>query len=203
MGKSFNNDVFKSGFNINGIGITSEAIEENKKALNLDQDKDIKEVSSEEEIKEAVKDYIKEDILNNKNVSDEENDKINTLIKGLYKDAIKDMENKDEEISLEDKLNEAKERVKTIKEEQQVFNSKSDKDTTIYTKKTMIFKQEYLDIIDGLASLNDMQIKDVLNQVLEQGIRVLKKKDANIIDKAIKEANKQKKSKYKEEKNLF
>jgi hypothetical protein len=152
MGKSFNNDVFKSGFNINGIGITSEAIEENKKALNLDQDKDIKEVSSEEELKEAVKDYIKEDILNNKNVSDEENDKINTLIKGLYKDAIKDMENKDEEISLEDKLNEAKERVKTIKEEQQAFNSKSDKDTTIYTKKTMIFKQEYLDIIDGLAS---------------------------------------------------
>lgn len=203
MGKSFNNDVFKSGFNINGIGITSEAIEENKKALNLDQDKDIKEVSSEEELKEAVKDYIKEDILNNKNVSDEENDKINTLIKGLYKDAIKDMENKDEEISLEDKLNEAKERVKTIKEEQQAFNSKSDKDTTIYTKKTMIFKQEYLDIIDGLASLNDMQIKDVLNQVLEQGISVLKKKDANIIDKAIKEANKQKKSKYKEEKNLF
>jgi hypothetical protein len=203
MGKSFNNDVFKSGFNINGIGITSEAIEENKKALNLDQDKDIKEVSSEEELKEAVKDYIKEDILNNKNVSDEENDKINTLIKGLYKDAIKDMENKDEEISLEDKLNEAKERVKTIKEEQQAFNSKSDKDTTIYTKKTMIFKQEYLDIIDGLASLNDMQIKDVLNQVLEQGISVLEKKDANIIDKAIKEANKQKKSKYKEEKNLF
>lgn len=31
MGKSFNNDVFKSGFNINGIGISSEAIEENKK----------------------------------------------------------------------------------------------------------------------------------------------------------------------------
>jgi hypothetical protein len=176
MGKSFNNDVFKSGFNINGIGITSEAIEENKKALNLDQDKDIKEVSSEEELKEAVKDYIKEDILNNKNVSDEENDKINTLIKGLYKDAIKDMENKDEEISLEDKLNEAKERVKTIKEEQQAFNSKSDKDTTIYTKKTMIFKQEYLDIIDGLASLNDMQIKDVLNQVLEQGIRSIREK---------------------------
>lgn len=197
MGKSFNNDVFKSGFNINGIGISSEAIEENKKALNLDQD--IKEVSDEEELKDAVKEYIKEDILNNKNVSDEESDKINTLIKGLYKDAIKDMEK--EETSLEDKLNEAKERVATIKEEQQQINSKSDKER--YTKKTMIFKQEYLDIIDGLASLNDMQIKDVLNQLLEQGLEVLKGKDASIIDKAIKEATKQKKNKYKEEKNLF
>lgn len=197
MGKSFNNDVFKSGFNINGIGISSEAIEENKKALNLDQD--VKEVSDEEELKDAVKEYIKEDILNNKNVSDEESDKINTLIKGLYKDAIKDMEK--EETSLEDKLNEAKERVATIKEEQQQINSKSDKER--YTKKTMIFKQEYLDIIDGLASLNDMQIKDVLNQLLEQGLEVLKGKDASIIDKAIKEATKQKKNKYKEEKNLF
>lgn len=197
MGKSFNNDVFKSGFNINGIGISSEAIEENKKALNLDQD--VKEVSDEEELKDAVKEYIKEDILNNKNVSDEESDKINTLIKGLYKDAIKDMEK--EETSLEDKLNEAKERVATIKEEQQQINSKSDKER--YTKKTMIFKQEYLDIIDGLASLNDMQIKDVLNQLLEQGLEVLKEKDASIIDKAIKEATKQKKNKYKEEKNLF
>lgn len=197
MGKSFNNDVFKSGFNINGIGISSEAIEENKKALNLDQD--VKEVSDEEELKDTVKEYIKEDILNNKNVSDEESDKINTLIKGLYKDAIKDMEK--EETSLEDKLNEAKERVATIKEEQQQINSKSDKER--YIKKTMIFKQEYLDIIDGLASLNDMQIKDVLNQLLEQGLEVLKGKDASIIDKAIKEATKQKKNKYKKEKNLF
>lgn len=106
-----------------------------------------------------------------------------------------------EETSLEDKLNEAKERVATIKEEQQQINSKSDKER--YIKKTMIFKQEYLDIIDGLASLNDMQIKDVLNQLLEQGLEVLKGKDASIIDKAIKEATKQKKNKYKKEKNLF
>lgn len=196
MGKSFNNDVFKSGFNINGIGISSEAIEENKKALNIDQD--VKEVSSEEELKEAVKGYIKDDILNNKEVSEEESDKIQALIKNVYKDAIKDME-KDEDTSLEDKLNEVKEKATTIKEEQQGFNSKSD--NTLYTKKTMIFKQEYLDIIDGLAILNDMQIKDVLNQLLEQGIEVLRQKDNNLINKALKEAHKKDKS-YKG-KNLF
>jgi hypothetical protein len=195
MGKSFNNDVFKSGFNVNGIGISSEAIEENKKALNLDQD--VKEVSSEEELKEAVKSYIKDDIVNNKDVSEEESDKIQALIKNVYKDAIKDMEN--EEASLEDKLNEVKEKATTIKEEQQAFNSKSD--NTIYTKKTMIFKQEYLDIIDGLAIINDMQIKDVLNQLLEQGIEVLREKDNNLINKALKEA--QKKDKSYKGKNLF
>lgn len=195
MGKSFNNDVFKSGFNVNGIGISSEAIEENKKALNLDQD--VKEVSSEEELKEAVKSYIKDDMVNNKDVSEEESDKIQALIKNVYKDAIKDMEN--EEASLEDKLNEVKEKATTIKEEQQAFNSKSD--NTIYTKKTMIFKQEYLDIIDGLAIINDMQIKDVLNQLLEQGIEVLREKDNNLINKALKEA--QKKDKSYKGKNLF
>jgi hypothetical protein len=153
--------------------------------------------SKNEELKEAVKSYIKDDIVNNKDVSEEESDKIQALIKNVYKDAIKDMEN--EEASLEDKLNEVKEKATTIKEEQQAFNSKSD--NTIYTKKTMIFKQEYLDIIDGLAIINDMQIKDVLNQLLEQGIEVLREKDNNLINKALKEA--QKKDKSYKGKNLF
>ena len=34
------------------------------------------------------------------------------------------------------------------------------KDNTIYTKKTMIFNQEYLDIIDGLAQNKDFNIPD-------------------------------------------
>ena len=62
----------------------------------------------------------------------------------------------------------------------------------------MIFKQEYLDIIDGLASINNMQIKDVLNQLLEHAINDL---DIKIKDKALK--NSKKKKTTKTNKNLF
>ena len=68
----------------------------------------------------------------------------------------------------------------------------------LYTKKTMIFKQEYLDIIDGLASINDMQIKDVLNQLLEKAINEL---DEKTKEKALKTSQKQKQ--VKTEKNIF
>ena len=63
------------------------------------------------------------------------------------------------------------------------------KDNTIYTKKTMIFNQDYLDIIDGLAQNNDMQIKDVLNQLLGRAINLL---DEKVRDKALKTGKKEK-----------
>lgn len=72
------------------------------------------------------------------------------------------------------------------------------KDNIIYTKKTMIFKQEYLDIIDGLAELNDMQIKDVLNQLLEKSINML---DEKIKEKALKTGKKAKP--VKQDKSIF
>ena len=72
------------------------------------------------------------------------------------------------------------------------------KDNTIYTKKTMIFNQEYLDIIDGLAQNNDMQIKDVLNQLLGRAINLL---DEKVRDKALKTGKKEKNRKTN--KNIF
>ena len=62
----------------------------------------------------------------------------------------------------------------------------------------MIFKQEYLDIIDGLATINDMQIKDVLNQLLGRAISEL---DIKVKDKALKTGKKTKP--VKENKNIF
>ena len=44
-------------------------------------------------------------------------------------------------------------------------------------KKTMIFDKEHLDIINGLARIKRMQIKDVLYQLLEHSI--------NDIDEAV------------------
>ena len=62
----------------------------------------------------------------------------------------------------------------------------------------MIFKQEYLDIIDGLATINDMQIKDVLNKLLGRAISEL---DIKVKDKALKTGKKTKP--VKTEKNIF
>ena len=145
MGKSFNDDVFNNGLNlesINGLSISREAIEENikKKA-----GKDFNKVNTKEEFLEAVKGYETEAIEKAKDYNFD-----NTL------------------------------------------KADATDDKTYYTKKTMIFKQEYLDIIDGLAKLNNMQIKDVLNELLGQGIEQLKLKDDKIIDKAVKEARKNK-----------
>ena len=46
-----------------------------------------------------------------------------------------------------------------------------------YVKKTMIFKQEHLDIINGLARQKHMQIKDVLEQLLEYSMEHLPDKE--------------------------
>lgn len=78
--------------------------------------------------------------------------------------------------------------------EQQLENQ----EPSIYVKKTMIFKQEYLDIIDGLADINDMEKKDVLNQLLERAINEL---DGKVKDKALKTGKKIKP--VKENKNIF
>lgn len=166
MGKSFNDDVFNNDFNldtINGLNISKEAIEENKKEkepsidlkkLNIDTNK------------------IKEDLEKAK--QDKEQDRIKEMIK--------------------EKLVKPQDEQEKIRQQEALSNS----DNAIYTKKTMIFKQEYLDIIDGLASINDMQIKDVLNQLLEKSINEL---DEATRTKALKTGKKSKP--VKETKNIF
>lgn len=41
-------------------------------------------------------------------------------------------------------------------------------------KKTMIFKEEHLDLINGLARIQRMQIKDVLEELLEKASESIK-----------------------------
>lgn len=193
MGKSFNDDVFNNGFNldsINGLSISQEAIEENKKSvsdktkektekdikskmlddLHKDMEKTLKETSLTDGERDLLEDIIKE---HNIDLSDTSNNALN-----YYKDVLDD----------------------NIEEEQQPKKSISNMvEKALYTKKTMIFKQEYLDIIDGLASINDMQIKDVLNQLLEKAINEL---DQKTKEKAIKEAHKNKTT-NKTDKSIF
>lgn len=173
MGKSFNDDVFNNNLNldtINGLNISQEAIQENKKAF-TDIEKGLKEKLGSLDL-----DKIKEEMLANKKP--------------------KTTEDYEQEITrLQDDIT----RIKEHHQQQRYSNeNKERRNNEIYTKKTMIFKQEYLDIIDGLAIINDMQIKDVLNQLLEKSINLL---DDKVREKALKNGKKTKP--VKQDKSIF
>lgn len=197
MGKSFNDDVFNNSFNlgsINGLSISQEAIEENKKGVS--DEETITKVKTDKELKSKMLDDLHKDMektLKEKSLTDGERDLLEDIIKEhnidlsdtdirLHQDYYKEV--------LEDNT-EAKQQPK-----KSISNMV---EKALYTKKTMIFKQEYLDIIDGLASINDMQIKDVLNQLLEKAINEL---DEKTKEKAIKEARKNKTT-AKTDKSIF
>lgn len=68
------------------------------------------------------------------------------------------------------------------------MDKKANKD---FVKKTMIFKQEHLDIINGIARKKHMQIKDVLEQLLEYSVnRIDYKEEARKLGKYLREAEK-------------
>lgn len=170
MGKSFNDDVFNNGFNldsINGLNISKEAIQENKNSLS-DISKDLKEKLGNVDI-----DKIKEEIQASKKENTEDDEQ--------------------ELKRLQDEMTRLKE-----KEQQRDNHEEKEQQKEQYVKKTMIFKQDYLDIIDGLASINDMQIKDVLNQLLEKSINML---DDKTKEKALKTGKKAKP--VKQDKSIF
>ena len=168
MGKSFNDDVFNNGFNldsINGLNISKEAIEENQEKNKSKIDIDGININ---DIKDKLKEkYTKKD-----------------------EKPVKDTQQEYEELIQE------QERLKEKQKEYEQMQEQDDK--AIYVKKTMIFKQEYLDIIDGLATINDMQIKDVLNQLLAKSINML---DDKTREKALKTGKKTKP--VKQDKSIF
>lgn len=172
MGKSFNDDVFNNNLNldtINGLNISQEAIQENKDAFKTIE-KGLKEKFSNLDL-----DKVKEEMLANKEPKTTED--------------------------YEQELTRLQEDITRVKEKEQQRDSNENKEqpsNEIYTKKTMIFKQEYLDIIDGLATINDMQIKDVLNQLLEKSINML---DDKTREKALKTGKKTKP--VKQDKSIF
>lgn len=179
MGKSLNDNPFNSmGFNINGIGISQEAIEENKRALG--QLEEVKEAHDEEELKANVSDFLKEDIKNNINVSSEEKDLIQDLIENAREELkVKSKDDKDLE-ALESELNSKKEEINKKVSSVMTLSDKKEKTT----KKTYIIKDEYIEIIEGLALLKKAQIKDIVNEVIRRGLDSIENKHNGIIDKA-------------------
>ena len=179
MGKSLNDNPFNSmGFNINGIGISQEAIEENKRALR--QLEEVKEAHDEEELKANVSEFLKEDIKNNINVSSEEKDLIQDLIENAREELkAKSKDDKDIE-ALESELNSKKEEISKKVSSVMTLSDKKEKTT----KKTYIIKDEYIEIIEGLALLKNAQIKDIVNEVIRRGLDSIENKHNGIIDKA-------------------
>lgn len=168
MGKSFNDDVFNNDFNLDSIN-----------GLNISQ--------------EAIKE--------NQEQQEDYKAKLKSMVSKLDLDkAKKDIEDQKkkqkEEIDPQEELRRTQEELKRLEQEQQEHEPV--KDNVIYTKKTMIFRQDYLDIIDGLAELNDMQIKDVLNQLLDKSINML---DDKTREKALKTGKKSKP--VKQDKSIF
>ena len=161
MGKSFNNDIdFGTDIenaSINGLTISTEAIDENKHK----SEKAVKDILKEIDINKTKKESKKEVRINQEQLAEQllqENKRISASVKEY--DTMLDM----------------------------TKDLKSNKSLE-YVKKTMIFKQEYLDIIDGLADINNMQIKDVLNQLLEKAINQI---DESTREKALKRGKKEK-----------
>jgi len=170
MGKSFNNDVFNSDFNvdsINGLNISKEAIEENKQATTPKID------------------------LSNINLDE--------VKKQLKKEKAK----QDPQAELEALMQE-QERLKEKQKEYETLENytkpptENNEEKIPYTKKTMIFKQEYLDIINGISAITNTEIKGVLNKILELGINEMKKQDNSLVEKALKNSKKQRQEKAKD-----
>lgn len=199
MGKSLNDNPFNSlgGFNINGIGISQEAIEENKKALGQ-----VSEVKSEEELQANVSEYIKEDIKENKNISDSKKDLLKQMINANLSEAKEEIKKKKtttnddlkKELEMIQQREEETQRYTILKEDNKKVVSDTPKERT--TKKTYIIKDEYIEIIEGLHILKDMEIKEVVNQLLGKAIN-------DLGEDTITKAKKSYKNKDKGNNNLF
>ena len=191
MGKSLNDNPFNSlgGFNINGIGISQEAIEENKKALGQTKEEFTKE--EKENIEEFVNKSIKDSLGNIKGVSDEE--------KALIKDLLKPNKTNNDLDAMREELEEKLEIAKKYEDKKPstTISDTTTKERT--TKKTYIIKDEYIEIIEGLALLKQEQIKDIVNEVIKRVLDSIEDLHEGILDKA----KKTYKNKDKKDKTIF
>ncbi len=171
MGKSFNDDVFNDFdvANINGLNISKEAIEENKEKKKTKID--LKELGLDN-IDELKKEYQKEKASKKKDLKTE------------YEEIIKSKKEQEEQAKILEEL------------EQKQKEQKEEKEQTV--KRTMIFKKEYLDIINGLSAITNTEIKGTLNKILELGINEMRKQNNDLIEKALKNSKKQKQEKAKD-----
>lgn len=163
MGKSFNDDVFNDldVANINGLNISKEAIEEN-----IEKNKakiDLTELGLDN-IDELKKEYQKKKATKKRDLQAEK------------EEILKNKQEQEEKAKILEEL------------EQKQKEAKEEKEQTV--KRTMIFKKEHLDIIDGLTIIyqdkykdKKVEKKDILKQIIDKGLESI---DPKMIEKALK-----------------
>ena len=170
MGKSFNNDI-DFGLDItnaiNGIPVSQEAQLENKKK------------ETEKDLTKELKKQLKANNIDLKEI----------------KETIKKKEKaKEENIDIEEQAEQLKQANERFRNE--ILNPNElearrqkqldDENKQINVKKTMLFKQEYLDIINGISIITNAQQKEVLNLLIKKGINALEQEGKIDIAKALK-----------------
>ena len=170
MGKSFNNDI-DFGLDItnaiNGIPVSQEAQLENKKK------------ETEKDLTKELKKQLKANNIDLKEI----------------KETIKKKEKaKEENIDIEEQAEQLKQANERFRNE--ILNPNElearrqkqldDENKQINVKKTMLFKKEYLDIINGIHIITNAQQKEVLNLLIKKGINALEQEGKIDIEKALK-----------------
>ncbi len=186
MGKSLidnplaDNDVVINS--VTGRRFSQEAIEENNAEI---QEEEAKTFTMDE-----VQKYIKKDITKQKPLTDKESKTLGSVINRIKKEAKQKEKEETKEEAIEEKITSYEETFKETEEANTSLNANSEEDKSLYVKKTYIIKQDYIDLIEGLALYTGKERKEVVEELLKKATDLI---DPTIKEKALKELKKSKK----------
>jgi hypothetical protein len=167
---------------VTGRRFSQEAIEENNAEI---QEEEAKTFTMDE-----VQKYIKKDITKQKPLTDKESKTLGSVINRIKKEAKQKEEEETKEEAIEEKITSYEETFKETEEASTSLNANSEEDKSLYVKKTYIIKQDYIDLIEGLALYTGKERKEVVEELLKKATDLI---DPTIKEKALKELKKSKK----------
>lgn len=168
---------------VTGRRFSQEAIEENNAEI---QEEEAKTFTMDE-----VQKYIKKDITKQKPLTDKESKTLGSVINRIKKEAKQKEEEETKEEAIEEKITSYEETFKETEEASTSLNANNiEEDKSLYVKKTYIIKQDYIDLIEGLALYTGKERKEVVEELLKKATDLI---DPTIKEKALKELKKSKK----------
>ena len=165
---------------VTGRRFSQEAIEEN----NAEVQEEAKTFTLEE-----VQNYVKKDRTIQKPLTDKESKTLGSVIKRIKKEA-QNLEEDTKEEAIEEKITSYEETFKETEEASTSLNANKEEDKSLYIKKTYIIKQDYIDLIEGLALYTGKERKEVVEELLKKATDLI---DPTIKERALKELKKSKK----------
>lgn len=168
---------------VTGRRFSQEAIEENNAEI---QEEEAKTFTMDE-----VQKYIKKDITKQKPLTDKESKTLGSVINRIKKEAKQKEKEETKEEAIEEKITSYEETFKETEEASTSLNANNiEEDKSLYVKKTYIIKQDYIDLIEGLALYTGKERKEVVEELLKKATDLI---DPTIREKALKELKKSKK----------